>query len=333
MVRTLKIFVLGVVLFSGHANLSAVEAAAPAWINYGHQLYRQQHYAEALTAYQKAIAIDSKDSQAFQALGNALVQLGRKEEGLQAYEHSLQLQPKNLPLEAYVQKMKLASSASPSTEVSVDLDEALSEGRGLLEQQRFEDALKLYKTAPAGSAKSSLWQQGQAEAWYGLGNMEEARIGMQNAANLDPSNSAAKDQLQRYLHPSVASDRSSANWFAPLWRSTLLPGWGQAYNGQKHKALVLGGLTWGLFAATAVTYVVAGTALDDYHRLGPGTSSADFSKAFTNADNLAVTNEALGLLFYTAYAYTLFDAATQARPALQAQVRGSNIALAWHQEF
>jgi tetratricopeptide (TPR) repeat protein len=331
--RLVKIFlflgVLGLGLFSQASTVAAPAAGATSWLQYGHRLYQQKRYGEALAAYQQAALIDPQDAVTQQSLGNALVQLSRYPEAVQAYQRSLQLKPDNAPLTAYLAQLQAHLGAAQP----VDLEEPLADARGLLEQQRFGEALKLFQASPAGSERSSPWQQGKAEALYGLGRMEDARATMRLAASLDPANKEAQDQLRVYLHADAASDGGGVHWFAPLWRSALLPGWGQAYNGQRRKAWVLGGLTWGLFAATAATYVAAGTALDDYHALGPGRPASDFDNAFTKADNLAVANEAVGLLFYTAYAYNLFDAAAQARPVLQAEIRGQSPVLAWHQAF
>jgi len=35
-----------------------------------------------------------------------------------------------------------------------------------------------------------------------------------------------------------------------LWRSAVIPGWGQWYNNQPIKAVIIGGLTWGLLIAS-----------------------------------------------------------------------------------
>ena len=61
-----------------------------------------------------------------------------------------------------------------------------------------------------------------------------------------------------------AEETVAADWTAPAWRSALVPGWGQAYNGDEAKAWWLGGSTWVLLGGVAVTYVEGEQALHDY---------------------------------------------------------------------
>jgi hypothetical protein len=135
------------------------------------------------------------------------------------------------------------------------------------------------------------------------------------ARQKDSEDTGLKRLQETYFHDGLQEDRGGGSPWGSLLRSAVLPGWGQVHNGQPRKGFTVGVLTLGLLAATAVTYVSADQAAADYRALGPGTSAGDFDAAFSRADGMALTNQAFGICFYSVYAFNLFDAAVQARPA------------------
>jgi hypothetical protein len=93
----------------------------------------------------------------------------------------------------------------------------------------------------------------------------------------------------------------------------------------------VGLITVGLFAATVATYVATDQAIARYRGLGP---NADFNAAFSEADDLAIANEVVGISFYAAYAWNIFDAGTHVpappAPAQAAQGPPASLTLvAW----
>jgi tetratricopeptide (TPR) repeat protein len=330
-------FLAFVFLFA--ASFSRPAAAAEAslgrrWMTYGNGLYTQNQFTEALAAYDKGLVAEPGLAALHQGRGNALLKLDRQAEALQAYEKSLALNPANDGLAQYLAQLKAAGAGAPSADAAQEAGEALLEGRSLLDERRFDEAVKFYGAPPAGLGNQSAWLQGRAEALYGAGQVQQSRAVMQQALKQDPNNHEAKQWLERYLDPEALNEAGGGSAWPPLWRSALLPGWGQAYNGQKDKALTMGAVTLGLLAGTIGTYMAAGSAYDDYQKLGAGTSAADFDTAFARADSLALANQIVGVLFYSAYAYNLFDAGTQARGPIKAALRpGGAVTLAWQQDF
>lgn len=336
MLGSMKIFFVLVFLGLSSGASSAwaepVPAGATSWLAYGHQLYQKSQFNEALAAYQQAAGVNANDAAAQQGMGNALLQLGRQAEALAAYQRSLALKPDNAALAAYVQTLQ-ASLGSATPVASAEDEEALAEkqqdARSALESRDVDKALTLYNEGAKAAPKDPEWARGQAETLYAQGHFDQARQAMTRARKLAPDNKALKDLEAKYYHAGLEDEAKGGDAFPPLWRSALVPGWGQYYNGQHDKALMIGGVTFGLLAATVFTYFAAGSALDDYHALGAGTSAADFDAAFSKADGLAIANNAIGLCFYGAYAYNIFDAGAHARPAVSITAQGGvRVALA-----
>jgi len=129
---------------------------------------------------------------------------------------------------------------------------------------------------------------------------------------------------QGYIHPD--EDR-----WGPVWRSAVLPGWGQFYNDRPIQGYILGGTTIFSFVGTA-TYGVL--ALNAYHQakqaeatylgLGAGLSQSSYSTPYNQWANETHLNhlytadfEGWGIAFAALYAVTLIDAAfdKQASPS------------------
>ena len=93
---------------------------------------------------------------------------------------------------------------------------------------------------------------------------------------------------------------------APAWRSLIVPGWGQGYNGQTTKGLVLGALTYGLLAAEIGTYVAGSSARNEY--LSSNSPSANYDGMYSNWENMANMNHIFSIGMSVAYTFTLADA-------------------------
>jgi tetratricopeptide (TPR) repeat protein len=308
------------VLSLGGGLLQAAESPADLgrrWMVYAQGLAGQGRHAEAGPAYDKALQLLPGDAAILRSRGQWRWQQGQREEALQDLRASLLADPSQAELAAWLkaQEDPSPSGATAGARASEPDEERFSEAQALLEGRDFQAVLQLYREAAPVSGQDPGWQRLRAEAHYGEGRFDEARQALGEARRLAPDDAALTGLEQRYYHGALASDQGGGAVWPPLWRSALLPGWGQAYNGQKRKAWVTGLVTVGLFVGTALTYVMADQALADYRALGANASAGDFDAAFGRADGMVLLNQAVGISFYAAYAYNLFDAGAQARPA------------------
>lgn len=111
----------------------------------------------------------------------------------------------------------------------------------------------------------------------------------------------------------VSASPQRKDWLAPAWRSAILPGWGQFYNKQSTKGLLLGGATIGLFAGVVTTYYLATDAENQYHSLGPGLEQSQYDAPYNTWTNMALANYILYGCFGFAYAYNIIDAIWNAK--------------------
>jgi len=198
-------------------------------------------------------------------------------------------------------------------------------------QRHYPEAFQLYRQVCVLDPHSGPGWWGMANSLYLMGRKSEALSAYQQAAKLMPQSLQAQSRLrliEAELHPATvaapapqpqpqpttapagAAEHSvSGDWFAPLWRSALAPGWGQAYNGQSTKAWLLGGLTWVSFGGVAGTYVMGQQAENDYHA---AKTPADALDKYNAAYNLYVANQTFYIVFGLAYTYNLVDAALNA---------------------
>jgi tetratricopeptide (TPR) repeat protein len=75
-------------------NLSNINASDPvAWYNKGEALYNLSKYNESLEAYNKAIELNQSYAAAWSRKGAALRGLGKYNESLKAYDRAIELDP------------------------------------------------------------------------------------------------------------------------------------------------------------------------------------------------------------------------------------------------
>jgi len=287
------------------------------WQAFGQGLAAQGKLTGAAQAFDKAIALDPVSAAAFEARGRFRFKLGRMPEANADLKQAVTLDPSRTALAAWLATQEAPAAAPADAAASkVDHSEDLLEAQTLLDGGDAAAALPLFeKGSLQGATPSSVWGLGRVQALYALGRFNEARVVLAQARAKDPTETVLKRLDERYFHAGLDEDRGGGSPWGAMLRSLVLPGWGQVFNGQRRKGFTVGVLTLGLLGATVVTYVAADQALNDYRALGAGTSAADFDTAFSRADGMALTNQALGISFYTLYAYNILDAAAQARPA------------------
>ncbi|NQT63604.1 MAG: hypothetical protein HQ556_11645 [Candidatus Marinimicrobia bacterium] len=95
--------------------------------------------------------------------------------------------------------------------------------------------------------------------------------------------------------------------FAPVWRSVLLPGWGQRYKGERHKGSRLLISTASAGAATFVSFYMS----DSYTQKAETERDIDNRNFYNDWSNRSYTIGILsGLLTSGIYGYNIFDALT-----------------------
>lgn len=81
-----------------------------------------------------------------------------------------------------------------------------------------------------------------------------------------------------------------------IWRSTLVPGWGQRYKGETRKGWWLTGAGAALATASIVSAKNASDAKSAYRRVDAGASSATFDRRYNDAVNATVVFNVVGAL-------------------------------------
>lgn len=135
-------------------------------------------------------------------------------------------------------------------------------------------------------------------------------------------------QQRRPAAKKPVAQQQEGNWISPLWRSALVPGWGQGYNNQPVKGWILGVATVGLFAGTVVTYYQADAAEKEYMDVPAGKDQGTYDNAYNKWDRAANLNHGLYIAFGVAYAYTLIDAIWNGKTASSTALRDQPLTLA-----
>ena len=185
-----------------------------AWNNLGLLLAQQGSAADAEQAYRSALEEAPNYTLARANLGNLLMDAGRFDEGVAVYEEGIELDPKNA---------ELMNGLGWRFGLKNDTDRALSWYDGALEAAptflaaRINRANLLAKVgrmdAAENDARTAVEQSPQnAQAVFVLGNIyamagrnEEAAAQYRRALELDPTLTAAKDNLALVTTPPLAS--------------------------------------------------------------------------------------------------------------------------------
>jgi tetratricopeptide (TPR) repeat protein len=176
------------------ANASAID-----WLNYGNQLWRFQQFSEAVSAFEKAISLQSDFYQAHYGKGLALLYAGKLPEALAAFEQATQLSPNFSPAWRYqglslslLKKYDLALAAyDKAIELQPD-DFVLHVERGdvLRELKRFTEAVTAYDEAI--KIQSHPWAYNNRALVYDkLKDYPKALADYERALSLNPDDALA----------------------------------------------------------------------------------------------------------------------------------------------
>ena len=184
------------------------------------ELYDQGKYKESVPLYRAAIDEGRYEPFAWFNLGNALVQLGRKEVALVAYKRTVELLPKFVkawllmgdiyylagdPGEAIAAYKRALELGEENDHVHFALAECYMKGRDwTLAQKHFERALNL------NPDRMDAWY-GLAEVYEKLGDYEYAIKTLRNALQMTATAGADVHFTMAYYYRSMDSTRQSLN--------------------------------------------------------------------------------------------------------------------------
>jgi tetratricopeptide (TPR) repeat protein len=300
------------------APLRAADAAlATKWVAYGQKLYAAQQYDPAITAFSTAARANSSDAAAWKGLGNAYYAKRDYPNALKYYKYSLQLNPSDVNLATFTQKLT-AATARPGSAAPSD---AMGLAGRYYAAHQYDYAIYQYNAALATNPNNAAAYQGLGNCYYAKGDKPHAVQAYQRALALNPNNAGLKSFLARYAPDAATASgvqvaSGPKDWTQPLWRSAVLPGWGQAYNGETTKGWIIGGITLGALAGAVGTYVVGSAARSTYE--GLTAPNADYDTPYNTWNNMASLNHIFALTFLAAYSFNLVDAILDAKPATHA---------------
>jgi tetratricopeptide (TPR) repeat protein len=308
MVRnTVLAFVLALGVSCIPASLKAADPTlAQKWVTYGQQLVAQRQYDKAIQAFSNAARADNHNAPAYKGLGNAFYYKRDYANALKYYKFAYQLNPADTGLGGFIPKLE-AATAQAAQQQPADLAARYYNAR------RYDEAIQYYNQAVQANPNDAKAWQGMGNCYYAKQDKPKAVDAYKKAIQLNPQNVALQNFLAKYS-PEAAEAAGvkvaygERDWVQPLWRSAILPGWGQFYNGQNLKGGVLMGANLILLGGTVTTYLIGDSARQTYLGLGSSASQGDFDSAYNTWDQMANLNHIFYIGFGVVYAFTLVDA-------------------------
>lgn len=173
-------------------DFSSLSLDADEWLATSYSLLTLKRHQEALSACERALAIDPNNSAAWNNKGNALRNLKRSEEALQAYDRALAINPN------YYSALN-------------------NKGLALGNLKRFDEAIQVYKLALAVEKNDARVWLNMAKAFGEHKRHEEAIQAVDQSLSIDPNYAAALynkgvslGELKRYEEAIQVYDRALA---------------------------------------------------------------------------------------------------------------------------
>jgi tetratricopeptide (TPR) repeat protein len=311
----LAVFFLGM----SHSLWAVNAALGKQWMVYGNGQYSQKKYDDAIKSYGNSLKADNTNAAVYQGLGNCYYAKGDKVNALKYYKYALQLNPQNAGLAKFVASLAGASAGAAAAGGA----DPMAYANTYYGKKNYDYAIYYYKQALATNPNNGKAYQGLGNCYYAKGDKANAITNYQRALDIDPNNAQLRNFLAAYAPgggavASAAGATGDKDWVSPAWRSALLPGWGQFYNGESTKGLVIGGVALGLLGGVIGTYTIGSAAQKKYLDLpaeeSPGKPS-DFDTPFNTWDQMAKLNHMLYYAFGVAWSYGIIDAIWNAKPA------------------
>jgi len=290
--------------------LKAANAALGSqWVAYGQKLYAAQQYDKAISAFTTAAKANSGDPQAWKGLGYSFYAKRDYTSALKYCKYALQLNPNDAGLSQFTQRLT-ASTAQPGAGAPGS-GNAMALANRYYQAKQYPYAIQQYNVVLSSDPNNAVAYQYLGNCYYAQGDKPHAVQAFKHAIALNPNNVALKSFLARYSpedarESGVQVAEGPKDWAQPLWRSAVLPGWGQSYNGDGTKAWLVGGVTLGALAGTVATYVIGDNARKTYE--GLTDANADYDTPYNTWESMATLNHVFAITFLTAYTFNLVDA-------------------------
>ncbi len=184
-------------MLSASASLFAANAQ---YVQWGNQMLQQKKYDDAIKYFGGAVKADPRDAAAYKGLGYAYAYKGDKAKALQYLKYSLQLNPSDSGLQAYVNQLGGATAAGGGAA------QAIQYGNYYQQQRNYDAAIGWYNKATQAEPGNPRAWQALGNAYYGKGDKANAIMAWDRAVALDPSNI----QLANYVAQLKGSATASA---------------------------------------------------------------------------------------------------------------------------
>jgi tetratricopeptide (TPR) repeat protein len=210
-------------------------------------------------------------------------------------------------LASFIARLQTGGAAAPAA------GGGLAAANGLSSQRRYSEAATAYQAVVSANPNDAKAYQGLGNCYYALKDKDNAVVAYRRALQLNPNNTALRSFLAAYAPESGSGAAGNGGWGQALWRSALVPGWGQFYNGQSTKGWIVGGATYAFLIGAAATYVIGAGDRQDYETM----QSGDFDSAYNKWESMANINHIMNIGFYLCYTYNLIDAIWNAKTGNQ----------------
>jgi tetratricopeptide (TPR) repeat protein len=209
-------------------GLLAALSCAPTWcaadtqyVQWGNKMLQQKNYDSAIQYFGGAIKADGKDAAAYKGLGYAYAYKNDKAKALQYLKYSLQLNPSDSALQAYVTQLD-GGSAAPAA--GGGAAQALQYGNYYYQQKNYDAAVGWYTKATQADASNAKAWQALGNGYYGKGDKPDAINAWNKAVALDPSNTQLAAYVNQLQGAATASSAPAASTQAEAPATVSTPG-------------------------------------------------------------------------------------------------------------
>ena len=179
-------------------------AANLQYVQWGNQMLQQKKYDDAIKYFGGAAKADPKDAAAYKGLGYAYAYKGDKAKALQYLKYSLQLNPSDSSLQAYV--TQLGGGAATAAAPAGGTAQAIQYGNYYQQQHNYDAAIGWYNKATTAEPGNARAWQALGTSYYSKGDKANAIMAWDRSLQADPSNT----QLANYVAQLKGSATASA---------------------------------------------------------------------------------------------------------------------------